>query len=281
MSPSDPKRKRHPSAVSLFSGCGGSDLALTQSGFRVKWANDIWPLACRAYEDNIENSNIKPGSIRDFDRFPDAQLLVGCYPCQGYSQGGRRESDEPINYLYQEFDRALRYILPRAFIVENVNGMTHEQNHVLLANQLARYRFAGYNVDWQVLDAKDYGVPQTRRRVFIVGIRSDFNRRYSFPEPTHGPGRSRPYRTQRDAIGRLPQWPDGKFCPERRASLDTGGRCHYTLVRHRCERSAGTGGHSPTRKNLRAVSPTRNARAFKAFRRNGSGDTARCVTAFK
>jgi DNA (cytosine-5)-methyltransferase 1 len=212
--PSDPKRTRRPSAVSLFSGCGGSDLALTQCGFRVKWANDMWPLACRAYEDNIEDGNMKEGSIRDFNTFPDAQLLVGCYPCQGYSQGGRRESDEPINYLYQEFDRALRYILPRAFVVENVNGMTYEHNKVLLSNQVARYRLAGYRVTWQVLDAKDYGVPQTRRRVFIVGIRSDFEQRYSFPDPTHGPGRDKPYRTQRDAIGNLPAWPEGKFCTE-------------------------------------------------------------------
>src|SRR6185295_12126075 len=105
-----------------------------------------------------------------------------------------------INYLYQEFDRALRHIMPRAFVVENVNGMAHQQNAVLLANQLVRYKLAGYRVKWQVLDAKDYGVPQTRRRVFIVGIRSDFNQEYSYPAPTHGPGRTKPYRTQRDTI---------------------------------------------------------------------------------
>jgi DNA (cytosine-5)-methyltransferase 1 len=211
----EPKlRPRVPSAVSLFSGCGGSDLALVQCGFRVKWANDIWSLACDTYRSNIKDSRIKQGDVRDFDSFPDAQLLVGCYPCQGYSQGGKRESSEPINFLYQEFDRALRYIQPRAFVVENVNGMAYGQNRDLLSNQLKRYRLAGYRVKWQVLDAKDFGVPQTRRRVFIVGIRSDFEEDYTFPSPTHGPGLSRPHRTQHAAIGRMPLWPKGKYCPE-------------------------------------------------------------------
>lgn len=208
------ERSRHPSAVSLFSGCGGSDLALVQCGFNVKWANDVWSLACSTYRDNIENGTIKEGDVRDFQRFPDAQLLVGCYPCQGYSQGGRRASNEPINYLYQEFDRALRQIQPRAFVVENVNGMAYGPNRTLLSNQLTRYRLAGYRVKWQVLDAKDYGVPQTRRRVFIVGIRSDFEPTYMFPAPTHGPGRPKPYKTQRDSISRLAPWPKGKYCPE-------------------------------------------------------------------
>jgi len=202
------------SAVSLFSGCGGSDLALDQCGFKVRWANDISPLACATYRDNLEKPNIKEGDIRDFHRFPNAQLLVGCYPCQGYSQGGKRTSNVPINYLYREFDRALRWICPRAFIVENVSGMAHIENEQLLKNQLHRYRLAGYRVVWKVLDAKDYGVPQTRRRIFLVGIRSDLGFKYIFPEPTHGPGRSRRYMTQRDAIGQMALWPEGTYCDE-------------------------------------------------------------------
>jgi DNA (cytosine-5)-methyltransferase 1 len=206
---------RRPSAVSLFSGCGGSDLALTRSGFNVKWANDVWSLACSTYRDNIDNARIHEGDVRDFERFPSAQLLVGCYPCQGYSQGGKRAwLEEPTNYLYQEFDRALRYIQPRAFVVENVNGMAYGANRTLLANQLKRYRLAGYRVQWSVLDAKEYGVAQTRRRVFIVGIRADFDEVYKFPEGTHGPNRSRGYVSQRTAIGRMPIKPEGKYCPD-------------------------------------------------------------------
>jgi DNA (cytosine-5)-methyltransferase 1 len=205
---------RTVSAISLFSGCGGTDLALQRNGFAVKWANDIWAPACDTYKDNLKNPKIQFGDIADFERFPRAQLLVGCYPCQGYSQGGKRAVDAEVNYLYRHFDRVLRTVEPRAFVVENVNGMVYGENRELLQNQLLRYRSAGYRVTWSVLDAKDYGVPQTRRRIFIVGIRSDLRVAYEFPDPTHGPGRTNSYVTQREAIGQLPGWPEGEFCPD-------------------------------------------------------------------
>src|SRR5437667_108155 len=126
--------KRIPS-ISLFSGCGGSDYAIHKAGFDVIWANDIWEVACQTYSDNIPDAKIEVGDIADFDRFPDAQLVVGCYPCQGYSQGGRRDPSESINFLYRQFDRALRLVRPKAFVVENVNGMAYGANRKLLENQ--------------------------------------------------------------------------------------------------------------------------------------------------
>lgn len=204
------KLKRIP-AISLFSGCGGSDLALSKLGFDIVWANDIWDVACQTYSDNIPNARIKVGDIADFCRFPDAQLLVGCYPCQGYSQGGRREPGESINFLYRQFDRVLRLVQPKAFVVENVNGMVYGANRRLLENQLCRFRLAGYRVVWQVLNAKDYGVAQNRRRVFLVGIRSGIPTTYAFPPPTHGPNARTNYVTQRDVIGGMPRWPEGEF----------------------------------------------------------------------
>ena len=201
-------------AISLFAGCGGSDFALAKSGRTVIWANEIWGVACRTYEDNIPNANIHEGDIRDFEVFPSAELLVGCYPCQGYSQGGKREKAASINYLYREFDRVLRHTMPKAFIVENVNGMAYGGNHKLLMNQIYRFRLAGYRVKWSVLDAKDHGLAQTRRRVFLVGIRSDLDFVYSFPSPTHGPNGSQPYVSQERVIGSMPIWPDGEFNSE-------------------------------------------------------------------
>lgn len=203
-----------PKAISLFSGCGGSDLAVQRCGFDIVFANDIWDVACEAYRDNIRPSTIKCGNIADFNKFPDADLQFGCYPCQGYSQGGKRNSEDPVNYLYRHFDRVLRIVLPKAFVVENVNGMTYGANRTLLMNQVYRYRMAGYRVVWSVLDAKDYGVPQTRRRVFIVGIRSDLGANYVFPAPTHGPRGTQPYVTQADAISKMPKWPQGEFNTE-------------------------------------------------------------------
>src|ERR1700675_3838475 len=75
--------------ISLFSGCGGSDLALRDLGFDVVWANDISELACKTYKDNL-GLVIKEGDIAEFTRFPSADFMVGCYPCQGFTQGGRR-----------------------------------------------------------------------------------------------------------------------------------------------------------------------------------------------
>ncbi len=203
-----------PKAISLFSGCGGSDLAVQRCGFDLVFANDIWDVACETYSDNMKPSRIKCGDIAEFNNFPDADLQFGCYPCQGYSQGGKRNPEDPVNYLYRQFDRVLRIVRPKAFVVENVNGMVYGANRTLLMNQVYRYRTAGYRVVWSVLDAKDYGVPQTRRRVFIVGIRSDIGVAYEFPTPTHGPEGNRPYVTQFDAIGKMRRWPEGEFNTE-------------------------------------------------------------------
>jgi len=200
-------------AISLFCGCGGSDLALRRLGFKVVWANDIWETACETYKDNIPQAKVQVGDISTFREFPKAGLLVGCYPCQGYSQGGKRRPNEPINFLYREFDRALRIVQPKAFVVENVNGMAFGRSRDLLDNQICRYRLAGYRVKWAVLNAKDFGVAQNRRRVFLVGIRSDLKFKYEFPEPTHGPGRL-PYRSQKDVLGSFPDWPEGEFNSE-------------------------------------------------------------------
>jgi len=204
-----------PTAISLFSGCGGSDLALENLGYRVIWANDIWKTACETYGDNLRNRQVECGDIRTFKKFPKADLLVGCYPCQGYTQGGKRNwKGDQRNYLYREFDRVLRQVQARAFVVENVNGMVFGENQDLLMNQLVRYRSAGYRVKWAVLNAKDYGVAQNRRRVFLVGVRSDQDFEYEFPSATHGPGTGKPHRSQLRAIGSLPNWPEGNFNTE-------------------------------------------------------------------
>ena len=202
-------------AISVFSGCGGSDRALQSLGYHIAWANDIWQIACDTYRQNIKNPRMHCGDIREFSEFPSADLLVGCYPCQGYTQGGKREwKTDDRNYLYREFDRVLRRVFPLAFIVENVNGMVFGENRDLLENQLVRYRTAGYRVKWAVLNAKDYGVAQNRRRVFLVGVRSDQAFEYEFPKPTHGPGTGQRYVSQRDAITGLPSWPEGEFNAE-------------------------------------------------------------------
>ncbi|MGO8096006.1 DNA cytosine methyltransferase [Rhizobium leguminosarum] len=206
-----------PTAVSLFSGCGGSDIGLHASGFNIVLANDVLRYASDVYKANLPETDFRLGDVAEITAFPRADLLVGCYPCQGFSQGGVRDPSRRINYLYREFDRALRLIKPKAFIVENVSGMRHASFRHLLNNQITRFRMAGYRVSCDMLDAREFGVPQERHRVFIVGLRSDLGMRYEFPKGEHAQDldTKKPFVTIRDAIGDLPEWPDGEFNTEK------------------------------------------------------------------
>lgn len=177
-------------------------------------ANDVLRYAKEVYLANLPVTDYRIEDIREIRSFPKADLLVGCYPCQGFSQAGVREASRCVNFLYREFDRALRLIKPRAFIVENVSGMVRSDNLHLWSNQMTRFRLAGYRVKAQLLDAREFGVPQERRRLFFVGIRSDIEAQYSFPKPTHSVATDDgllPCPTIRDAIGDLPLWPEGEY----------------------------------------------------------------------
>lgn len=203
-------------AISLFTGCGGSDAGLIEAGFDVVMANDILPYARDLYRANMPDTDYVLGSVENIEKFPEADLLAGCYPCQGFSVGGVRDPGRKINYLYREFDRALRKIRPKAFIVENVSGMRRANNRHLAVNQLLRFRMAGYRVSWAVLDAREFGVPQERLRMFFVGIRSDIGVQYLFPQQTHAlagepEGCLPSCPTLKDAIGDMPLWPEGEY----------------------------------------------------------------------
>jgi len=203
---------RRPRAVSLFTGCGGSDIGLLEAGFDVVMANDVMRCAADTYAANLPETDYVLGDIRKVELFPSAELLVGCYPCQGYSQGGLRDQDRDINFLFREFARALKAIKPKAFIVENVSGLTRANFRPLLDEQVKAFGDVGFDVQFKVLNAADYGVPQDRKRVLIVGIRNDIDATYDFPQPTHGVGDGlMPYVTQRNAIGDLPEWPSGGY----------------------------------------------------------------------
>jgi DNA (cytosine-5)-methyltransferase 1 len=204
-----------PIAVSVFSGCGGSDLGLKEAGFDVLMAVEISKYACDTYKFNMPETEVLCNDISEIKDFPQADVLIGCYPCQGFSQGGVRDPSRNINYLYREFDRVLRIIKPKAFIVENVSGMVRSNNSHLLKNQVIRFRLSGYMVTGpEILNAHDYGVAQTRKRVFMVGIRSDIGIRYKFPAPTHGTEGMHLGLTQKDVLRGMPEWPAGEFYDE-------------------------------------------------------------------
>lgn len=200
-----------PKAISLFSGCGGSDAGVISAGFEVVMANDVLPYARDVYLANHPATDYVLGDIRKIEKFPMAELLVGCYPCQGFSQGGVRDASRKINYLYIEFARALQTIKPKAFIVENVSGMVRKNFEHLLVEQKKVFSDAGYKVKVEVLNAADFGVAQERRRIFIVGIRDDIDIEYNFPSPTHGVSTSQERVTIKEALKGMRHWPEGEY----------------------------------------------------------------------
>lgn len=204
-------------AVSLFTGCGGSDAGIIAAGFDVIMANDILSYAKEVYLANFPETDYLIKDVSDIQSFPDADLLVGCYPCQGFSQGGAREAGRKINTLYEEFARALGQIQPKAFIAENVSGLRRSTYRHLLDDQLKRFSEAGsygYDVVWKLINAHEFGIAQERKRLVIVGIRKDIGCQYVFPEATHGPGTSKPYVDIASALEGMPLWPHGEYCED-------------------------------------------------------------------
>jgi DNA (cytosine-5)-methyltransferase 1 len=209
--------------VSLFSGCGGTDLGFEQAGHQVIWSNDIglWPT--KTYAANFDILSVKE-DVTKISNFPKAEVVVGCYPCQGFSQYGNKNPEDERNYLYMQFRRALKKSKPNFFVVENVKGLLFKYSQPIFKEMLKKFSSAGFQVYWKLLNAKNYGVPQDRERVFIVGVRKDLNKEYNFPEATHGPG-IKPYVTLKDTIWDLRK--------PKKEDVYSGGYSSHYLSRNR------------------------------------------------
>ena len=207
--------------VSLFSGCGGSDLGAKQAGADVIFAVDTSVNAVNTYKNHREllaspDVEVKHGDVRKLTKLPNCELLLGCYPCQSFSMGGNRSPDfDKRASLYLAFARCLTMTDAKFAVVENVAGLAWLDGGRYLQQHLEAISGAGrgYVVTHSLLDAQDYGVPATRRRLFLVGVRSDLGVHYKFPKPTHGPKSNpcRPRLSHGDAIAQLPDDPVGEY----------------------------------------------------------------------
>ncbi len=207
-------------AISLFAGCGGMEVGATNAGVQVVYSNELVPIFCSTLRKNFPDSEVTEGDIKEFDKFPKADLVFGGYPCQSFSMGGNRD---PRNYhrtyLYKEFGRVLESVQPKYFIAENVSGLKSLAQGSFFAEQLELFNNIGkhgYDVTYQVVNAKDYGVPQSRKRIILVGVRKDIGQKFVFPEPTHGIANKKnphlvPYASHGEVIKDLPLWPKGDF----------------------------------------------------------------------
>ncbi len=174
--------------VSLFSGAGGFDLGFIQAGHEVIWANDVNKDCAETYKRNIGNHFVL-GSIVDIpaSEIPDCDVVIGGFPCQGFSQANMKKSlGDERNKLYLEFVRVVREKNPKFFIAENVRGLVSFDNGNVIKDIVKNFSDLGYKVDYKVFNAADFGVPQNRFRVIIIGIREDiFVGNFPFPTPTH------------------------------------------------------------------------------------------------
>ncbi|MCL2203466.1 MAG: DNA cytosine methyltransferase [Defluviitaleaceae bacterium] len=176
--------------VSLFSGAGGLDLGLIQAGHEVIWANDIDKDAVATYTKNISD-HIVCADIKDVDTstIPIADVIVGGFPCQGFSQANlRRTVDDERNQLYKFFYDAVKKNQPKFFIAENVRGILSLDGGNAIKQIVYDFENAGYIASVTLVNVADFGVPQTRQRVFIIGQRKNLNgdMLFRFPEKTHG-----------------------------------------------------------------------------------------------
>ncbi len=161
--------------ASLFSGAGGLDLGFKKAGFDIVWANDIFIDAAETYKNNIGPHIVTdPIDIISSDSIPDVDVIIGGFPCQGFSLANtKRHTDDSRNKLYLEFVRVLSDKKPRFFIAENVRGILSLGEGKIFERILQDFSDAGYNVKFKLFNTADYGVPQSRYRVFLFGTRKD------------------------------------------------------------------------------------------------------------
>ena len=203
--------------VALFAGCGGLDLGFRNAGFDIIWANDNNRKIEETYKYNHKNTKLIIKSLVDIksEDIPECDIIIGGPPCQSWSLAGAMKGKEDSRgQLFYEYVRVIKDKRPMAFLAENVKGIVSKA-HIDSFNEIVEmFKEAGYTVTYKVLNAKNYGVPQDRERVFIVGMRNDLNVSYEFPEPTHKEGN---YITLESAIGDLRnkpgEWMEGSFSP--------------------------------------------------------------------
>jgi DNA (cytosine-5)-methyltransferase 1 len=183
--------------ISLFSGCGGMDLGFlmaknSELEYQIVWANDFDKSACDTYRKNI--GKIVGDDIWevDFSQLPNADVIIGGFPCQDFSilRGGdkRKGYKTKRGLLYTKFVEAVSLKLPMFFVAENVKGLLNANNGWAIKKikkDFEKVDHAGYSVQCKLVNFADYGVPQRRERVIIVGIRNDLKLGFAFPEPTH------------------------------------------------------------------------------------------------
>jgi len=178
-----------PCAIDLFSGCGGMSLGLERSGFNVLLANDINEDALKTYQHNFPKVKILKGDIRKINpneikhqiRKNRVDVITAGPPCQGFSYAGARDPDDPRNKLFRNLIKFVESFKPKIFVMENVPGLLTMQDGIVIRKIISEFSKLGYLVHVKTLLASDYGVPQGRKRIFIIGTNKPIPSEEIFP----------------------------------------------------------------------------------------------------
>ncbi len=201
--------------IDLFAGVGGLSYGFSKlSQFNIIAANEIEKDISIAYKLNhpdvkMLNCDINCLNEEILEEILDGEkvdIVVGGPPCQSYSTLGKRQMDDRAN-LFKQYKRVLKILQPKAFVFENVVGILSMDKGNLFKQIQSEFEDLGYSLQYQVLDAVNYGVPQHRERVILVGFKGDNN--FVYPQPTHGEG-LKPFVTLKDALGDLPELKSGE-----------------------------------------------------------------------
>jgi DNA (cytosine-5)-methyltransferase 1 len=174
--------------ISLFSGVGGLDLGFEQAGFEIVWANDNDPAVWETYVRNHPSTYFDKRSVREIDaeEIPPAEGIIGGPPCQSWSEAGKGLGiEDERGRLFFEYIAIIAAKQPLFFLAENVSGMLSKRHSEAVSNILSRLEHAGrigYNVQYKLLNAADFGVPQDRKRVFFIGYRKDLKIAFDFDQ---------------------------------------------------------------------------------------------------
>lgn len=188
-------------SIETFAGAGGTALGLHHAGFYPVIINEINKYACKTLRKNFSNYNIIEGSIEDIDftKFVNIDLLSAGLNCQSFSYAGKEQGlKDPRGYLFFEIIRAMKECGPKVVMIENVKGLLTNNKGESLKSIVHALSDVGYRVEYKVLNANDFGVAQTRERLFIIAIRNDITKSFIWPIPyVYKP-------TLRDALENVP-----------------------------------------------------------------------------
>ncbi len=182
------KLSKKPKVLDLFSGCGGMSYGFEMAGFDIVAGIDDWNDALATFEKNhsgakVFNVDLGNPNLQELKKeLGDIDVVVGGPPCQGFSISGHRNPDDPRNNLYKGFVQIVKKFNPSAFVLENVPNLVSMDQGKIKDNIINDFQKLGYKVTYKILLASDYGVPQNRRRVVFVGLKS--KQEFSFPDPT-------------------------------------------------------------------------------------------------